>query len=154
MIFAFEGLSGCVLGLSWIVLEASCAITDHVGGILDVVLALLNRLGNLVSEFLVVLGRFVTILGAQRGANFLPRVAPGSRRGRAGSAARGMGRPLETLQNLTRQLAGILTRPHRASTVADVGQYRCHSSKQCMNFKFVVQVSNVRQFQYGTLTVS
>ena len=97
------------LGPSWRPLEPSLTVLEA-SWTLDVALALFNRLGNLVSEFLVVLGRFVVILGAREGGDFLTRLAPGSPRGRPGSAGRGMGRPLETLQNLTRQLRGILTR--------------------------------------------
>ena len=55
MILAFRIPYGAVLGISWAVLEASCAILDRLGRLLDVVLALWSRLGNLVREFLLVL---------------------------------------------------------------------------------------------------
>ena len=53
-----------------------------------------DRLGNLVSEFLVVLGRFVAIWGAREGGDFLAAPAPVCEEG-DGSALRNITEPYQ-----------------------------------------------------------
>ena len=54
MILAFRGWYGSVLGVSWAVLEASCAILSHLGDLLGAILCHVEPLweprGNMVSH--------------------------------------------------------------------------------------------------------
>ena len=54
MILAFRGWYGSVLGISWTILEASCAILGHLGDLLGAILCHVEPLwkprGNMVSH--------------------------------------------------------------------------------------------------------